>query len=177
MLPPGISQGFTPSSPSTGVYNPKAFVLHAASLGQACAHCRRFSTAASRRSLGSVSVPVCRATLARPVGIRGLVGRYPANYLIPRRPVPRRRSFGPKGMPFLDVAGDYPRFPAAIPNHGVGYRRLTHPCATGPCGPVRLACLIHAANVHSEPGSNPSKVSVACPKARSGLDPKGIEEY
>ena len=24
--------------------------------------------------------------------------------------------------------------------------------------PVRLACLIHAANVHSEPGSNPSKV-------------------
>ena len=84
-----------PSSPSTGVYNPKAFVLHAASLGQACAHCRRFSTAASRRSLGSVSVPVCRATLARPVGIRGLVGRYPANDLIPRRPVPRRRSFGP----------------------------------------------------------------------------------
>src|SRR6516162_4500480 len=25
--------------------------------------------------------------------------------------------------------------------------------------PVRLACLIHAANVHSEPGSNPSKWS------------------
>ena len=24
--------------------------------------------------------------------------------------------------------------------------------------PVRLACLIHAANVHSEPGSNPSKM-------------------
>src|SRR5947209_11231471 len=24
--------------------------------------------------------------------------------------------------------------------------------------PVRLACLIHAANVHSEPGSNPSKI-------------------
>jgi hypothetical protein len=120
-----------PSSPSTGVYNPKAFVLHAASLGQACAHCRRFSTAASRRSLGSVSVPVCRATLARPVGITGLVGRYPANHLIPRRPVPRRRSFGPGEMPPQDVAGDYPQFPAAIPNHGVGCRRLTHPCATG----------------------------------------------
>ena len=88
-----------PSSPSTGVYNPKAFVLHAASLGQACAHCRRFSTAASRRSLGSVSVPVCRATLARPVGIAGLVGRYPANNLIPRRPVPRRRTFGEPPMP------------------------------------------------------------------------------
>ena len=90
------SRSFGPSSPSTGVYNPKAFILHAASLGQACAHCRRFSTAASRRSLGSVSVPVCRATLARPVGITGLVGRYPANNLIPRRPVPRRRSFGPQ---------------------------------------------------------------------------------
>ena len=120
-----------PSSPSTGVYNPKAFVLHAASLGQACAHCRRFSTAASRRSLGSVSVPVCRATLARPVAITALVGHYPANKLIARRPVPRRRSFGPRRMPSTDVAGDYPRFPAAIPDHGVGCRRLTHPCATG----------------------------------------------
>ena len=88
-----------PFSPSTGVYNPKAFILHAASLGQACAHCRRFSTAASRRSLGSVSVPVCRATLARPVGIRALVGRYPANQLIPRQPVPGRRSFGKTPMP------------------------------------------------------------------------------
>src|SRR5262249_23627612 len=30
--------------------------------------------------------------------------------------------------------------------------------------PVRLACLIHAANVHSEPGSNPSKkVDQLCP--------------
>ncbi len=125
------SSTFVPSSPSTGVYNPKAFVLHAASLGQACAHCRRFSTAASRRSLGSVSVPVCRATLARPVGIVGLVGRYPANYLIPRRPVPGRRSFGRREMSLRDVAGDYPQFPAAIPIPGVGYRRLTHPCATG----------------------------------------------
>ena len=133
-LSPCFLQGsvkVSPSSPSTGVYNPKAFILHAASLGQACAHCRRFSTAASRRSLGSVSVPVCRATLARPVGIIGLVGRYPANYLIPRRPVPRRQSFDKTPMPASYVAGDYPQFPAAIPNHGVGYRRLTHPCATG----------------------------------------------
>ncbi len=42
----------------TGVYDPKAFVLHAVSLCQAFAHCKRSSTAASRRSLGSVSVPV-----------------------------------------------------------------------------------------------------------------------
>ncbi len=42
----------------TGVYNPKAFILHAASLDQGFPHCPRSSTAASRRSLGSVSVPV-----------------------------------------------------------------------------------------------------------------------
>ncbi len=42
----------------TGVYDPRAFILHAASHGHAFAHCQWSSTAASRRSLGSVSVPV-----------------------------------------------------------------------------------------------------------------------
>ncbi len=42
----------------TGVYNPKAFILRAASLCHTFVHCKRSSTAASRRSLGSVSVPV-----------------------------------------------------------------------------------------------------------------------
>jgi hypothetical protein len=46
------------SSLRKGLYNPKAFVTHAALLGQACAHCPKFLTAASRRSLGRVSVPV-----------------------------------------------------------------------------------------------------------------------
>ena len=46
------------SSLLTEVYNPKAFVPHAASLHQAFAHCARFLTAASRRSLDRVSVPV-----------------------------------------------------------------------------------------------------------------------
>ncbi|CAM9189811.1 unnamed protein product [Ectocarpus sp. 12 AP-2014] len=40
------------------VYNPKAFILHAILLCQAFAHCRKFPTAASRRSLDRVSVPV-----------------------------------------------------------------------------------------------------------------------
>src|SRR3989442_4696813 len=35
-----------------------AFILHAALLDQAFAHCPKFPTAASRRSLGRVSVPV-----------------------------------------------------------------------------------------------------------------------
>jgi hypothetical protein len=42
--------------------------------------------------------------------------------------------------------------------------------------PVRLACLIHAANVHSEPGSNPSKVCMTGPVARTGHAPQRVEE-
>ena len=75
----------------TGVYNPKAFVLHAASLRQAFAHCGKFSTAASRRSLASVSVPVCPANLSVRVPVVGLVGRYPANYLIGLKLLPGRK--------------------------------------------------------------------------------------
>ena len=168
-----------PSSPSTGVYNPKAFVLHAASLGQACAHCRRFSTAASRRSLGSVSVPVCRATLARPVGIAALVGRYPANKLIPRRPVPRRRSFGHGGdaaaVTSLGITRGFPRLYPIMGLVTVALLTLA-PLALRP---VRLACLIHAANVHSEPGSNPSRlVGLPCPEEtrRSGPHLQRVEE-
>ena len=67
------------SSPLTAVYNPKAFIPHAASLGQACAHCRRSSTAATRRCLGSISVPVTRVVLSHPLAILALVGHYPAN--------------------------------------------------------------------------------------------------
>ena len=67
------------SSHLTGVYNPKAFILHAASLGQACAHCPKFPTAASRRSLGRVSVPMWPFTLSGRLPIVALVGRYPTN--------------------------------------------------------------------------------------------------
>ena len=42
-------------------------------------HCRRFSTAATRRCLGSVSVPAMRVVLSHPLPILALVGRYPTN--------------------------------------------------------------------------------------------------
>ena len=71
----------------TVVYNPKAFIPHAASLGQTCVHCRRFSTAATRRCLGSVSVPMTRVVLSHPLPINALVGRYPTNKLIRRGPI------------------------------------------------------------------------------------------
>ena len=63
----------------TELYNPKAFIAHAASLRQAFAHCAIFLTAASRRSLGRISVPVWPITLSGRLPIVALVGRYPAN--------------------------------------------------------------------------------------------------
>ncbi len=72
------------SSQLTGFYDPKAFINHAASLGQACAHCPKFLTAASRRSLARISVPVWPATLSGRLPIAGLVSRYLTNYLMGR---------------------------------------------------------------------------------------------
>ena len=74
-----------------GVYNPKAFFPHAASLRQAFAHCARFPTAASRRSLGRVSVPVWLIVLSDQLPIVALVGRYPANKLMGRGLIQDRR--------------------------------------------------------------------------------------
>jgi hypothetical protein len=74
----------TYSSPSTELYNPKAFITHAASLRQAFAHCARFPTAASRRSLDRVSVPVWLIILSDQLPVLALVGRYPANKLMGR---------------------------------------------------------------------------------------------
>ena len=78
------------SSLTKEVYNPKAFFLHAALLGQACAHCPIFPTAASRRSLGRVSVPMWPANLSVRLLIVGLVSRYLTNYLIRREAISER---------------------------------------------------------------------------------------
>ncbi len=67
------------------LYNPQAFFTHAALLHQAFAHCAIFPTAASRRSLGRVSVPVWLIVLSDQLRIVALVGLYPTNKLIRRR--------------------------------------------------------------------------------------------
>ncbi len=67
------------SSLSTELYDPKAFITHAAWLGQAFAHCPIFPTAASRRSLGRVSVPVWLIILSDQLPVFALVGYYPTN--------------------------------------------------------------------------------------------------
>ncbi len=64
------------------LYNPQAFFTHAVLLDQACAHCPIFPTAASRRSLGRVSVPVWLIVLSDQLRIVALVGLYPTNKLI-----------------------------------------------------------------------------------------------
>ena len=80
----------TASSLVKEVYNPKAFFLHAALLGQACAHCPIFPTAASRRSLGRISVPMWPFNLSVRLLIVALVGRYPSNQLIRREAISER---------------------------------------------------------------------------------------
>jgi hypothetical protein len=145
------------SSPAKGLYNPKAFITHAASLDQGCPHCPRFPTAASRRSLGRVSVPVWLTILSDQLPIIALVGRHPTNQLIGRGPIPGRRSFGHQGLP----RWRHPVLAAVsrgCPGAQGRYPRVTHPCATRchpeGCHPVRLACVKRAASVRSEPGSN-----------------------
>ena len=67
------------SSPLTELYDPKAFITHAALLRQGFPHCAKFLTAASRRSLGRVSVPVWLAILSDQLRIEALVGHYLTN--------------------------------------------------------------------------------------------------
>ena len=68
--------------PVTGLYDPKAFIVHAASHRRTFVHCGCLSTAASLRSLGRISVPVWLATLSGQLPIIALVSRYLTNKLI-----------------------------------------------------------------------------------------------
>ena len=81
LVVPSSEQGISPSAffPLKKLYNPKAFFTHAAWLDQAFAHCPKFPTAASRRSLGRVSVPVWLIILSDQLRIVALVGLYPTN--------------------------------------------------------------------------------------------------
>ncbi len=128
-------------------------------LDQACAHCPIFPTAASRRSLGRVSVPVWLIILSDQLPIVALVSHYPTNQLIGRRLIPQREA--QRSPAFLSRAHAVLAWvsPGCPPLPGRSLR-VTHPSATrGPSKlepPVRLACVRHAASVQSEPGSNSS---------------------
>ena len=122
------------SSLLTKVYNPKTFFLHAASLDQAFAHCPIFPTAASRRSLGRVSVPMWPFNLSVRLLIVDLVGRYPANCLIRHEPISKRIA------PFLSgrclpntLCGISTNFSVLFPSsRQVAHALLTRPPLTCP---------------------------------------------
>jgi hypothetical protein len=149
-----------------GVYNPKAFIPHAASLRQASAHCAIFPTAASRRSLGRVSVPVWPVALSGRLPVVALVGRYPANKLIGREPLPGRKNFPPPTMRkevnvrsysvLIPVSRSYPEAKGRLLTCYSPVRRSSTPKGLS----ARLACVKHAASVRPEPGSNSPLMSI-----------------
>ena len=136
------------------VYNPKAVIPHAVSLGQAFAHCRKFLVAATRRCRHRVSVTLWPIKLSLRLPVIDLVGYYPANNLMGRRLLFLRLATF-----ILRSHAVLPRLSASYPPQKGRFLRITHPSAAVLyCyKTARLACLRHTASVHPEPGSNSQK--------------------
>ncbi len=138
------------------LYNPKAFFTHAAWLDQACAHCPKFPTAASRRSLDRVSVPVWLIILSDQLRIVALVGFTPPTSLSDIGRSHSARSCDPR-FPPKSVCGISPSFDRLSPATGhvpIYYSPVRHSpstCIATRHAAVRLACVKHAASVQSEP--------------------------
>src|SRR3954466_3563383 len=112
------------SSRATVVYTPKGVLPHAASLRQSLDHCARFPTAASRRSLGRLSVPMWLAILSDQLPVVALVGRYPANKLIGRELLDFPRRFPHQGTPLDERMRYYPAVGPAIPQKSANCSRV-----------------------------------------------------
>ena len=142
------------SSLRTEVYAQKGVILHAVSLRQGCPHCGRFLTAASRRSMGRVSVPFWLIILSDQLPVIVLVSFYLTNKLIGRRPLSYRESFTLSGLSGISTPfGVLSLSTRQVPTCYAAVRRSSRRVA-------RLACVRRTASVHSEPGSNSSKRSV-----------------
>ena len=146
--------------PIKAVYNPKASIPHAASLHQACAHCAIFPTAASRRSLGRISVPMWPVALLGRLPVDALVGHHPTNKLIGRDPIIWHKKLSQPDMHPAGALGITTRFQELSPtirqvSHALLTRSPLSPPNKSPVDPVRLACVKHAASVRPEPESNP----------------------
>ncbi len=83
------------------VYTPKCVFPHAASLDQTFVHCPIFPPAASRRSLGRISVPVWPFTLSGRLPIGALVSRYLTNKLMGRGFILGRKVL--RSPPFTEI--------------------------------------------------------------------------
>ena len=108
-----------------------------------------------------VSVPLWGTFLSEPLPIVALVGRYPANQLIGREPIRRRRNFQCNAMQHRIPSGISRRFHRLSPGNGhVAHALRTLPPVAArtlpPRAAPRLACVKPAASVHPEPGSNSS---------------------
>ena len=108
-----------------------------------------------------VSVPLWGTFLSEPLPIVALVGRYPANQLIGREPIRRRRNFQYHAMRHRITSGISRRFHRLSPGNGhVAHALRTLPPVAArtlpPRAAPRLACVKPAASVHPEPGSNSS---------------------
>ncbi len=143
------------SSYIKGVYTPKCVILHAALLHQSFLHCAIFPTAASRRSLDRVSVPVWLIILSDQLGVIGLVGSYPTNYLIPYSLISWHKSISLSILQrkeyevLIIVSNGYPSPRGKLT---ILYSPVRHSTASASTAvSVRLACVKHAASVHSEP--------------------------
>ena len=165
------------SSPPKAVCGPRAFLPHAASLRQACAHCAIFPTAASRRSLGRVSVPMRPIGLSARLPVESPVGRHPAGCLMGRGPIPLRSRFPRRAMRPAGGAGHYPGFPRAIPVRGAGCPRVTRPFAAscaprgGPSPPVFLPISAHSTATPGVPPS-PAGPEPGGSGGRRGVEPR-----
>ena len=117
------------SSPKTKVYNPKTFFPHAALLHQSFLHCAISPTAASRRSLGRVSVPMWPINLSVRLPIVDLVSRYLTNYLIGREPILQRINPLVRSRCLIRTScGISSRFQLLSPTEGqVAHALLTRP--------------------------------------------------
>ena len=142
------------SSLTKVLYDPRAFFTHMVLLDQSFLHCPIFPTAASRRSLGRISVPMWPVTLSGRLPVKALVSHYPTNKLISRESIPNRRNFPTPTMQQELLSGISPSFLKLSQSQG----QVTHVLLTRPPlelkALVRLACVKHTASVHPEPGSN-----------------------
>ena len=124
------------------VYNPKAVIPHAALLHQACAHCAIFPTAASRRSLGRISVPVWPVALSGRLPVEALVSHYLTNKLIDREPIPHQKIFPPTPMRGQVISGISSCFQLLSQSQGhITHVLLTRSPLVYPEGPYRSTCM------------------------------------
>ena len=91
-----------------------------------------------------------------------LVGRYPANYLIGRKLISVRcYSLAYRPCKQYALCGISNRFRLLSPSQRqIAHALLTRPPLSVLLHSVRLECVMHAASVHPEPGSNSLKISI-----------------